>query len=514
MRARPGKLTRLFAFLCVAFLFLAVLSLQASASPHSTAGSATPCAKVCGPIRHIVFLVKEDHTFDSLFGTFPGANGATSYRTPDGVLHTLSHQPLQFQQSITKGVDDSRLALDNGKLDGFSQLRGAWQKNLYTGQVQDVTDSQLYQSDIPNYWEYARRYALDDNFFSSVASDSFPNHLYTVAGQAASTDSIPTDLFSSATPDRWGCDAPSYSLVEQHFPNGGIRYTYPCFNFQTLSDLLDRARISWKYYAPSQDQPGYKWSALDAIKHIRFGPDWNSDVVNTTQFQADASNGSLPAVSWVVPFDKVSDHPDLSNICDGENWTVQQINAIMGNQSEWSHTAIILTWDDWGGFYDHVVPPKGPNPQIQYGLRVPAIVISPYARAGYVDHTLYTFSSLLALAEKLLKLPSLTHADRTANDMLASFDFSQRPLAPITLNQRGCSRPPSTGAKRRALIAGGAGAVAGSLFLILTAAYLTLRRPSFAQRVRAISPWAQIFLGATSGIAGLVFVLALIQLRL
>ena len=468
----------------------------------------------CGPITHIVFLIKEDHTFDNLFGTFPGANGATNYTTADGKIRALNHEPLDILDSITKDLDSMRTATNNGKLDGFSQLRGAWQQNAYTGKMEDMADSQLYESDIPNYWAYAKRFTLDDNFFSSVASDSFPNHLYTVAGQAANTESVPTDLFSTSTPDRWGCDAPPGSLVEQQLPNGHVQFTFPCFNFQTLSDELDRAGISWKYYAPSQNQPGYKWSALNAIKHIRMGPDWKSNVVDTNRFVSDAKAGKLPTVSWLVPFDKVSDHPALSNVCAGENWTVKQINAVMGNQTEWDHTAIILTWDDWGGFYDHVLPPKGPNPYIQYGLRVPAIVISPYAKPGYIDHSFNTFSSLLKFAETLLHVPALTKSDRTANNMLDAFDFSQKPQAPLTLAPHSCPYPASFTTKKKAAIAGGAAALLGGLFLVLTTAYFTVNRPQIKPKILRITPWAQLALGAGSLVALAIFVSVVLNLRL
>ena len=480
-----------------AALFMVSLLVGAwSLGTSSAAGSAPPCvsASHCAPIRHIVFLIKEDRTFDSLFGRFPGANGTTTYRTSDGKRHPLNHQPLQFSQSITKDAESARQAWDNGKMDGFSQLRGAFQVNPYTHHVEDMPDSQLEQSDVPNYWAYAQRFTLADNFFASVNGNSFPNHLFMVAAQAANTDSIPSNQFDPRTANRWGCDSPSTSLVEQQLPSGQYRYTYPCFNFQTLTDLLDRAHISWKYYAPSKDQPGYKWSALDAVKHVRRGSDWPSNVVNTTQFVRDAAAGTLPAVSWVVPFDAVSDHPDLGNICNGENWTVQQINAVMSNRAEWNHTAIVLTWDEWGGFYDHAPPPRGPNPWIQYGFRVPAIIISPYARRSDVDHTFYTFASLPKLAESLFGLPSLNAADRSAHNLLAAFNFSQPPQAPLVLRPHGCAMPDTVSRVRRAAIIGGTSLVLGALLLILTAGYIMVRRPALAGPVLTISPWAQLIL--------------------
>src|SRR5205807_2127363 len=136
------------------------------------------------------------------------------------------------------------------------------------------------------------------------------------------------------------------ATVEQRAPNGAVTRVYPCFNFQTMADVLDARHVSWKYYAPSQNQSGYVWSSFDAIKHIRFGPDWQNHVVNYTRFASDAASGALPTVSWLVEGGDVSEHPPHS-ICAGEDWTVQQINAVMGNRREWVRTAIILTWDDF-----------------------------------------------------------------------------------------------------------------------------------------------------------------------
>ena len=144
-------------------------------------------------------------------------------------------------------------------------------------------------------------------------------------------------------------------------------------------------------------------------------------------------------MSWLVQPDADSDHPGAS-MCVGENWTVQQINAIMNNKSLWNSTAIFLTWDDYGGLYDHVVPPAGPNPQLEYGLRTPLIVISPYSKPQFVDHTVYNFVSMVKFAETLLNLPSLGGLDKLANNMYNIFNFKQKPLPPLILQQRKCPK--------------------------------------------------------------------------
>lgn len=420
-------------------LLLAV-SLVAGARSLTTAGgaglreaehTACPTGSPCTPIQHVIIMDKENRSFDSMFGAFPGADGATSYVGSNGRTHPLTHQPDHLTRDIDHSPDAAHRAYDGGKMDLFSRVAGAVQNGV------DQADSQLLQSDIPDYWAYAATFTLEDRFFSTIMGPSFPNHLFSIAGEDANAD-------SNVYAPRWGCDAPPGTTVEQRASDGTVTHTFPCFDFRTLGDLLDSGHISWKYYAPGLDQPGYVWSAFDAIKHIRFGPDWQSHVVDDTQFASDAAAGTLPAVSWLVqPFD-VSDHPPAS-ICAGENWTVQQINAVMSNPDEWAHTAIILTWDDFGGFYDHVAPPPGPNRQIEYGFRVPAIVISPYARPGYVDHTTYSYPSMLKLVEDIFGLPSLTGLDGSANDMLGSFDFSQQPLAPLPLQTRACPAAGATG---------------------------------------------------------------------
>jgi phospholipase C len=402
---------------------------SSAASVRQAENQACGLGTACNPIQHVIIMDKENRSFDSMFGTFPGANGATTYVGTDGQVHPLNHQPDTLIRDISHALTAGRRGIDGGKMDGFSTIAGAIQNGV------DESDSQLYESDIPNYWAYARRFTLDDAFFSNINGPSFPNHLFSIAGEDANVDTNPPTL-------RWGCDSAAGVTVEQRAPDDTLSHSYPCFDFQTLGDLLDAKGMNWKYYAPGQDQPGYIWSSFDAIKHIRMGPDWQSHVVDYRQFSTDAEAGTLPPVSWLVEPNNVSDHPPAS-VCAGENWTVDQINAVMSNPQQWAHTVIILTWDDFGGFYDHVMPPQGPNPAIMDGLRVPAIIISPYAKPGFVDHTTYTYASMLKLVEDTFGLPSLTSLDSTSNDMINSFDFKQQPQSPLFLQTRDCPLAPS-----------------------------------------------------------------------
>ncbi len=396
----------------------AINTTRAMASTHIKKASSTT------PIQHIVFFVKENRSFDSMFGTYPGANGATTYTNYNGTQYTLYHQPDQLKGDISHSYASALKAYDNGKMDKFLSIPGSSQLGI------NASISQLYQSDIPNYWTYAQNFALEDNFFSTEMGPSFPNHLFTIAGEDGNAADTPHN-------GGWGCDSKAGATVETVDQNGVIKNVFPCFDFMTLGDILDQHGISWKYYAPPRGNAGYIWSTYDAINHIRNGSDWTNNVVDYKQFATDAASGNLPAVSWLVQPGNVSDHPPYS-ICAGENWSVQEINAVMNNASLWAHTAIILTWDDWGGFYDHVVPPRGPNPHIEYGERVPALIISPYARAGFIDNTFNSFPSMLKFVEDTFSLPSLTSLDGQSNDLFSAFNFNQTPLPPLVLQQRTC----------------------------------------------------------------------------
>lgn len=384
------------------------------------------------PITHIVIMDKENRSFDSYFGTFPGAEGTTHYTGTDGQQHTLNHQPDTLLNDIKHDPNSAHLAYDNGKMDKFALIPGAIQNGI------DQADSQLYESDIPNYWKYAKIFTLDDHFFSTILGPSFANHFFSIAAEDNDVDANPVG-------GNWGCDAVPSTLVEERHANGQIEHVFPCFENKTLGDLLNQANISWKYYAPDQGTSGYIWSQYNAIGHVRKTTQWQQHVVNYTQFVQDAQSGNLPAVSWLVEPSNVSDHPPAS-ACAGENWTVQQINAIMQNPNLWTHTAIILTWDDFGGFYDHVVPPKGPNGQTEFGFRVPTIIISPYAKQTFIDHTMYSFPSMLRFVENILGLPNLGFLDSTTSplgDLTNSFDFTQQPLPPLVLQTRNCKGGPS-----------------------------------------------------------------------
>ena len=383
-----------------------------------------------GQIQHIVFIMKENRGFDHYFGQFPGADGATTGLTSFGQNIPLARAADILLHDLGHVWQDALTAYDGGKLDWFDIM----DKGDINGDFEAYT--QMTQADIPNYWAYAQNFALADHTFQSTNSPSYSNHFYFIAADAQRTINIPAQVSGGNPEHSWGCDAPADSFVSQMDSGGAVSNTFPCFDPPTLADTLNNYGLSWKYYAEPFGTEGYGFSAFDYVKHIRYSNYWNTNVVNISQFESDALSGQLPEVSWVVPAKKTTEHPNLGT-CVGENWAVNQINAIMQGPSEqWNSTAIFLTWDDWGGFYDHVQPPK--LDQFGLGFRVPMIIISPYAIPGYVSHTTYEFSSVLKFIEDNFGLPSLTQRDANANDMMDSFNFSQNPLPPLYLQPRAC----------------------------------------------------------------------------
>jgi phospholipase C len=215
-------------------------------------------------IQHIVFILKENHSFDNLFGTFPGADGATSGLISTGEQFPLGHTPDLMPRDLGHGWADSQKAMDNGKMDQFDLIASA---NV---QSDFLSMSQYVDSDIPNYWSYAEHFILADRMFSSIGGPSFTNHLYAVAAQSGGVISNPSSPNPSAF--TWGCDSNERTFVAVMDANGGVTNQFPCFDFPTVADSLEAAGVPWRYYAPVPGQQGYIWSVLDAISHIRYGP--------------------------------------------------------------------------------------------------------------------------------------------------------------------------------------------------------------------------------------------------
>ncbi len=388
------------------------------------------------PIKHVVIIVKENHTFDNYFGTFPGAEGTTTAITSRGVI-PVPEAPDKTPRDMCHEHACALTDWDNGKMDGWDAVTGSNVNN------DNLAYAQYLEKDIPNYWQYAKNFTLGDHFFANVLGPSFPGHLFTVAAQAGWAYNNPnTQIYWPY----WGCDQASSTLVATEDENAcGEKDVFPCFKIPSIPDVLPQG-VDWKFYGSNFYLLPEVWSMFDAVDSVRNGPTWSKVVVDS-QFQQDITNKTLPPVTWLVNQDFNDEHPNIGSVCAGENWTVDHINMIM-NSEYWKDTAIVFTMDDFGGWYDHVAPPRqyGCNTAQPYGLgfRLPLIVISPYARKGFVFKEVAEQASIARFVERIFGSTKTLHdldpaaQDAQANDLFGAFDFGQAPLPPLVLQTRTC----------------------------------------------------------------------------
>ncbi len=431
------------------------------------------------PIKHIVFLIKENRTFDNYFGLYGhGSDGATEGKTANcfgSPKHCVTGDTIPLKpgydmqpHDITHGFSSGLYAIDGGKMDGYNIIGEGEDLEGYTQMSRDCKISPAKEANakkqgsgcLPAYWSYADHYVLADHFFTSMYGPTFPEHLYTVAADSFEIVDNKSDIGGEAS----YCDDPAERVPhfkqtlsksdKQHImgleddittdiPDQLVRIFSPyteqintCVDIPALPDQLEQKGISWSYYA----EPNHWQNALQAIDHIWHGP-MHSKIKDPTDFYADIQAHRLPAVSWLVPPEPYNEHPSDAtiSICAGENWTVQHINMIM--QSDyWKDTAIVVVWDDFGGFYDHVKPPH--YDIMGLGPRTPALIISAYTKSGdspdggYVDHTDYEFSSVLSFIEHNWGLQPMTQRDKQADPLSGAFDFSRKPADPLVIDYR------------------------------------------------------------------------------
>jgi phospholipase C len=387
-------------------------------------------------IKHVIIVVKENHTFDNYFGSFPGADGISQIATAHGMI-TPPHAPQNTSRDLCHDHPCALVDWAYGAMNGWDVVGGA------SVNGDDLVYAQYQESDIPNYWQYARHFTLADRFFANVLGPSFPGHMFTIAAQDAWATSNPDSSGLSAF---WGCDqAADARLPVTNQATCQEEQKFPCFDIPSVPDILP-AGVDWKFYGTNFYVLPEIWSMFDAVKSIRNGPLW-SNIVNASTFDDDVDNGRLPAVSWLVDQDLADEHPQVGSVCNGENWTVGHLNHVM-NSPYWKDTAILFTMDDFGGWYDHVAPPRqyGCDTTQPFGLgfRLPLIVISPYAKPGFVFHEVSEQASIARFVEKVFgatkTLSELDPAaqDGQANDLLNAFDFTQTPLPPLVLQTRLC----------------------------------------------------------------------------
>ncbi len=375
--------------------------------------------------QHVVVIVQENRSFDDLFQGYPGANTVASGKNSKGKTIALQAVPLEATYGIDHSSSNFFAACDgsspgrNCKMDGFDQetVYGTnIPSNPQYGYV-PATESRLY-------FQIAANYVLGDDMFTSHIDASFVSHQYIIAGQANSAVDLPTTL--------WGCGGTGTDTVATLKPDRSYGPAIsPCFDSRTIADELDARHLTWHYYAPAIGDLGYDWSGFQAIKHVYQGAEWKQNVSEPpTNFLKDIMHGTLANVTWVTPTCVNSDHAS----CDGNTgpqWVATVINAI-GESRFWNSTTVFVMWDEWGGWYDHVPPPY-----VDYdglGMRVPLLVVSPYAKKGYVSHVQYEHGSILRYIEDAFDLPRLAASDTRANSPAEdAFDYTQppRPFVPF-----------------------------------------------------------------------------------
>jgi phospholipase C len=404
-------------------------------------------------IRHVVIVFQENRTVDDLFNGFPGADTVQSGLNSSG--QTVPLQPINITAPYDLDHSHAGFVTEyaGGAMNGFD-LEKSGSCAGCPPQAQRaygfVPQSQAHQ-----YWQMAQQYTLADRMFQTNEGPSFPAHQYIVSG---------TSLASTSSPLLWaenpvvpgggttaGCDSPSGTLVAMIDPSSGdeSQRQSSCGDHPALFDLLDQHGVSWRYYQPGTGAG--LWNAADALTHIRYGPDYTHVSVPNTNIFTDISNGTLAGVSWVIPTGAASDHAKSTD-GTGPAWVAAIVNAV-GTSQYWNSTAIFVTWDDWGGWYDHVKPQQ--YNKYELGFRVPLIVVSPYARSGYVSHVQHEFGSILKFTEETFGLGSLGYTDSRADDLSDCFNFTQSPATfrYIQTNLRGSdfqrmpldNRPPDDG---------------------------------------------------------------------
>jgi phospholipase C len=427
-----------------------------TASPATTP-PASSTANLAGihKIQHVIVIMQENRSFDSYFGTYPGAdgipmqNGVPTVCAPDPATGECVKPYLDHQDANGGGPHDavnSPADVDGGKMDGFIAQAERGARGCFDPTNPACTNSTApdvlgyhTQSDIPNYWAYAQHFVLQDHLFESVHSWSFPSHLFLISGWSANCSNPDDPMSCQSQLD------PQDRTAKEPAP----------FAWTDLTYLLNKNGVSWDWYLDHGAQPVQTtglaraagvpkiWNVLPGFSDVHQDQQ-QGNIQELTAFYTAAKNGTLPAVSWILPDDADSEHPP-SRVSTGQSYVTSVINAAMSGP-DWDSTAIFLTWDDWGGFYDHVVPPT--DDQLGYGIRVPGLVISPYAKVGYIDHQTLSFDAYLKFIEddyldgqrlnpqtdgRPDSRPVVREDAPQLGNLVNDFNFDQAPMKPLVL---------------------------------------------------------------------------------
>jgi phospholipase C len=483
MRATPAR--RRLNGACAAFVLAGVVAAACTSASNPTPNGTVATTSANSPagepvsqleqaqahLKHLIFIVQENRSFDHYFGTFPGAegipfkNGKPSVCVPDPALGKCVppyHSTSFLQQGGPHAQRHSIADVNGGKMNGFIEtaMRGSKKKVICaTHRTEPVCESYLgplgqpdvmsYHTahEIPNYWSYAEHFVLQDHLFAPADSWTLPAHLFLVSAWAARcTD--PYDPMSCSS----NLELSDEAVLMQHGQKK------PIWAWTDITYLLHEQGVSWAYYV-GDDTCAFECDKANGKKRTvtQQNPlpwfttvredDQLGNIMTHDQYYEAAASGDLPTVSWIMPYSGVGEHPNSGEpIWKGERHVTQVVNAAMQGP-DWDETAIFITWDDWGGFYDHVVPPVVDDNG--YGIRVPGLMISPWAKAGMIDSQTLSFDAYLKLIEDLYlggqrldpktmsrpdSRPTVREDLAILGDLLEEFDFQQEPLPPMILD--------------------------------------------------------------------------------
>jgi phospholipase C len=403
---------------CAALGIAACASNNLSATPPA---STLLRSRTATPIQHVVFIVQENRSFNNLFLGYPGATTQAYGYEKRGRKVRVHAADLGTAYDVRHNAQTFFADCDGrGSLPGTDCKMDGWIAGQEANSPRDSPFAYVKRKQIAPYWELARHYVLADRMFSSNLDGSFIAHQYVVAAYAKHAVDWPIG-------EAWGCEGGKtdtvLTLLETRAFGPPIR---ACFGIPTLADEADAAAVTWRFYASAVNQSGGEWSSFQADRKIYYGSDWSSDVVNPApQFITDVANGKLANITWITPMTwEASDHPGLFGK-QGPKWVASLVDAI-GTSKFWNSTAIFIVWDDWGGWFDPVPPVYEDYDGL--GFRVPLIIVSPYAKKGYVTHVQYETASVLRYIEDNFGLKQLAASDARANDPATdAFDYRRKP---------------------------------------------------------------------------------------
>lgn len=378
-------------------------------------------------VQHVVIIFQENRSVNNLFNGLPGAATVRVGKDSLGRTVTLRPQLLTAPYDISHMHSAYSTEYDNGKLDGFNLVQSTCLKPGHCPPADIRAYGYVPEKEVEPYFVMARRYAFARNMFQTNQGPSFPAHQYILSGTSTISDSSPLRAAENPlTPKKkltGGCDAPKGSLVWLIGAAGKEnKQTYPCFDRNSLIALIEAQSLTWHYYQ-GHIGPGL-WAAPAAVLPVYDSPEYSTDVVAPpSQVLTDVKYGKLASVSWVTPTAAESDHPGITD-GTGPSWVASIVNAI-GESSYWDNTAIFVTWDDWGGWYDPARPKQYNSYEL--GFRVPLLVISAYAKQHYISTKQHEFGSVLKFTEETFGLGSLGTTDVRADDLSDCFDFSTGP---------------------------------------------------------------------------------------